>query len=171
MVRQSGNIKTAEMMYSQDGNQVITALETGPGCQTTVDKILQEIRSKGARRSGFTISKGTANKGRTGNPTNRTDELDIYLSPHTDETYTHVDQRSDKLINNIMNSQGLLKSWADRIVANCSKTAIVGFTVAQSDFTIDYYIQSDGTTKSMDCVNTETPPSILRWGTEWGPQC
>jgi hypothetical protein len=44
------------------------------GCQATVDKILQEIRSKGVRRVKFEIYKGVANEDRTGNPTNKTND-------------------------------------------------------------------------------------------------
>ena len=50
------------------------------GCQATVNKVLEEIRSKGVRRVKFSIYKGTANSYRTGNPTNRTDVLNIALS-------------------------------------------------------------------------------------------
>jgi len=53
--------------------------EPKPGCQATVDKILQEIRSKGVRRVEFSVSKGTANSYRTGNSTNKTDVLDVVL--------------------------------------------------------------------------------------------
>jgi hypothetical protein len=70
-----------------------------------------------------------------------------------------------------MNSEVLMKSWADRIVVNCSNTAIVSFGAVQSDGVVYYYIQSDGKTKLMNCLNTNTPPSILRWGEEWGPHC
>ncbi|NCS39658.1 MAG: hypothetical protein GPJ20_12215 [Microcystis aeruginosa BS13-10] len=115
------------------------------GCQATVDKILQEIRSKGVRRVKFEIYKGVANEDRTGNPTNKTDVLAIVLSSYYSETR-------------------LLKSWADRIVANCSNTAIVGFGNDQSDWGEDYYIQSDVTTKLNKCVKPENAPNPLPWG-------
>jgi hypothetical protein len=63
-----------------------------------------------------------------------------------------------------MGSKSLLKSWADRIVANCSNTAIVGFGNDQSDWGEDYYIQSDGTTKLNKCVKPENAPNPLPWG-------
>jgi hypothetical protein len=146
--------------------------ETKPGCQATVDKVIQEIRSKGVRRAWiYRLSKGTANEGTTGNPTNRTDELSIVLSSYN-ETYTNSDTKSENIITNIMNSTTLMKSWADKIVSSCSNTAIVLFGADQTDYVISYYIQSDGKTKLRDCVvNTKTSPSILHWGTEWGPQC
>jgi hypothetical protein len=50
------------------------------GCQATVDKVLEEIRSKGVRQVAFSVSKGTANNYKTGNPTSRTDVLQITLS-------------------------------------------------------------------------------------------
>jgi hypothetical protein len=63
-----------------------------------------------------------------------------------------------------------MKNWADRIVSNCSNTAIVSIGEAQSDYTKIYFIQSGGQTKSMECLYTNTPPSVLPWGKEWGPQ-
>jgi hypothetical protein len=168
----------APKMYIEVNDRVFRTLETISsdssepklGCQATVDKVLQEIRSKGVRRAYIDLSKGTANEGRTGNPTNRTDELSIGLSSFN-ETYTNRDPKSDNIINDIMNSEVLMKSWADRIVVNCSNTAIVSFGAVQSDGVVYYYIQSDGKTKLMNCLNTNTPPSILRWGEEWGPHC
>lgn len=165
-------------MYIEVNDRVFLTLETISsdssepklGCQATVDKVLQEIRSKGVRRAYIDLSKGTANEGRTGNPTNRTDELSIGLSPFN-ETYTNRDPKSENIINNIMSSEVLMKSWADRIVVNCSNTAIVSFGADQSDWVVSYYIQSDVKTKLMNCVNTQTPPSILHWGEEWGPHC
>ena len=165
-------------MYIEVNDRVFRALETISsdssepklGCQATVDKVLQEIRSKGVRRAYiFRLSRGTANEGRTGNPTNRTDELSIALSPFN-ETYTNRDPKSDNIINNIMSSGVLMKSWADRIVVNCSNTAIVSFGLDKSDLVVSYYIQSDGKTKEMECVSyMQTPP--LRWGEEFGPYC
>jgi len=99
------------------------------GCQATVDKVLEEIRSKGVRRTWFKLYKGRANEYNTENPTNRTDKLER----------------------------------ADRIVANCSNTAIVGFGNDQSDWGEDYYIQSDGTTKLNKCVPAGTH-GLLPWG-------
>ncbi len=49
------------------------------GCQATVNKVLQEIRSKGVRRTWFKLYKGKANENNTGNPTNRTDELEMFI--------------------------------------------------------------------------------------------
>ena len=135
-----------------------------PGCQATVDKILQEIRSKGVRWVKYEIDKGVANEGRTGNPTNRTDVLNIALSSVDWSMTTRSDPKIDSIIINIMESKILMKSWADRIVANCSNTAIVSFGVYPSDDIEEYYIQSDGTTKLNKCVKPENAPSPLPWG-------
>ena len=134
------------------------------GCQATVDKVLEEIRSKGVRRTWFKLYKGRANEYNTGNPTNRTDELEIILSAWDFTKKPTFDSRSQSIIDNIMGSKSLLKSWADRIVANCSNTAIVGFGNDQSDWGEDYYIQSDGTTKLNKCVKPENAPNPLPWG-------
>jgi hypothetical protein len=134
------------------------------GCQATVNKVLQEIRSKGVRRVKFEIYKGVANEDRTGNPTNKTDVLAIVLSSYYSETRTNSDSRSQYIIDNIMNSTTLMKSFADKIVVNCSNTAIVSFGMDGSDWVKSYYIQSDGTTKLNKCVKPENAPNPLPWG-------
>jgi hypothetical protein len=133
------------------------------GCQATVDKVLQEIRSKGVRRVEFSVSKGTANY-RTGNPTSRTDVLAVVMG----ERVSNTDLPQ---ISNIMASSQLMNTWANQIVKNCGNTAIVYFGVSNTDGFFSYYVQSDGTTKLRECLKASTPPSILPWGKEWGPQC
>jgi hypothetical protein len=133
------------------------------GCQATVDKVLEEIRSKGVRQVAFSVSKGTANNYKTGNPTSRTDVLQITLSSVDWSMITRSDPKIESIINNIMGSKILMKSWADRIVANCSNTAIVYFGVYKTDGGADYYIQSDGTTKLNKCVPAGTH-GLLPWG-------
>ncbi|NCS16767.1 MAG: hypothetical protein GPJ02_14785 [Microcystis aeruginosa G13-12] len=113
------------------------------GCQATVDKVLEEIRSKGVKWVKFEIYKGVANEGTTRNPTNRTDVLHIALSSVDWSMITRSDPKIESIINNIMGSKILMKSWADRIVANCSNTAIVSFGVYKTDGGEYYYIQSD----------------------------
>jgi len=76
---------------------------------------------------------------------------------------TRSDPKIESIINNIMGSKILMKSWADRIVANCSNTAIVSFGVYKTDGGEYYYIQSDGTTKLNKCVPAGTP-GLLPWG-------
>jgi hypothetical protein len=139
--------------------------QTQVSCQATVDKVLQEIRAKGVRRVYiYRLSKGTANEGRTGNPTNRTDELSIALSS-SNETYTNSDKKSENIVSNILTSTILMKNWADRIVSNCSNTAIVSIGQDQSDYVMSYYIQSDGKTKLMECLPyMNISPSIVPWG-------
>jgi len=138
-------------------------LEPKPGCQATVDKILQEIRAKGVNKVTFRIFKGTANEYNTGNPTNRTDKLLIILDSPSIQSKVY-------LIEKILNSGTLLNKWSDKIVSTCNNTAIVSFGVAKSDDNNDFYIQSDGTTKPMKCGNPnsrspETPP--YSWGVSY----
>jgi hypothetical protein len=142
--------------------------EPKPGCQATVDKILQEIRSKGVKWVEFSVSKGTANSYGTGNPTNRTDVLNIVLSSVDWSMTTRSNPKIESIINNIMGSKILMKSWADRIVANCSNTAIVDFGVYKTDGFVGYYIQSDGKTKLNKCVPAGTP-GLLPWGVSHCP--
>jgi hypothetical protein len=136
--------------------------ETKPGCQATVDKVLQEIRSKGVRRVHWSISKGTANEGTTGNPTNRTDVLDIVLIDDVGTTTSN-----GIAISNIFASPKLLNNWANQIVKNCGNTAKVSFWISQSDISRNYYIQKDGTAIKEKCLqldNTSEPIPSIPWG-------
>ena len=90
--------------------------------------------------------------------------LAIVLSSYYSETRTNSDSRSQYIIDNIMNSTTLMKSFADKIVVNCSNTAIVSFGMDGSDWVKSYYIQSDGTTKLNKCVKPENAPNPLPWG-------
>ena len=132
------------------------------GCQATVDKVLQEIRSKGVRQVGFNISKGTANQYHTGNPTNRTDQLEISLSSYSPSS-DKPDQRSSHIQESILSSSVLMKSWADRIVANCNNTAVVIFPIEQSDITVEYAIQSDGKTRERQVDQRYFKPNSAPW--------
>jgi hypothetical protein len=116
-----------------DGSYPLAKAQSEPkiGCQATVDNILQEIRSKGVNKVSFRISKGTANKDRIGNPTNRTDELLIVLDPFYKRSQPSV-QSSANLIAKILESREP-KNWSDYIVSNCNNTAIVSFVLYGSD--------------------------------------
>jgi copper chaperone CopZ len=133
--------------------------EPKPGCQATVDKILQEIRSKGVRRVEFSVSKGTANSYRTGNPTTRTDVLDVVLIDDVGATTSN-----GIAIGNIFASPKLLNNWANQIVKNCGNTAIVSFSISQSDISRNYYIQQDGTTIKEKCLQLDNTSETIPWG-------
>jgi copper chaperone CopZ len=133
--------------------------EPKPGCQATVDKILQEIRSKGVRRVEFSVSKGTANSYRTGNSTNKTDVLDVVLIDDVGATTSN-----GIAISNIFASPKLLNNWANQIVKNCGNTAIVSFWISQSDISINYYIQQDGTTIKEKCSQLDNTSEPIPWG-------
>ncbi|NCS01702.1 MAG: hypothetical protein GPJ06_05870 [Microcystis aeruginosa G13-11] len=157
---------TSNNSQQPPNNKPTSTQQTQASCQATVDKILQEIRSKGVRRVEFSISKGTANNGMTGNPTSRTDELTVAL-------FNDNPKKADPIIENIMNSLKLLNSWADQIVKSCNNTATVAFDVKGSTDVIGFhgwewkfYIQSnEKTTKREMCIQTNdgtaTPYS---WG-------
>jgi len=141
-----------------------TFLSSKLECQSTIDDVSRQIRAKGVRRTSAIVIKGEANKGRTGNPTNRTDELSITLIPFFDQALRKPDRKGGELTGKILSSSALLKSWADKIVSNCSNIAIVNFNEAQSDFSVDLYIQSDGMTKVQKCIDAGNNPNILPWG-------
>ena len=55
-------------------------------CQASVEKVLSAMKTIGARRPHrFSISRGTANQGRSGNPTSRSDELEIAITDTSGE--------------------------------------------------------------------------------------
>lgn len=131
-------------------------------CQETVEKVLQEIRAKGVRQVGFNISKGTANQYHTGNPTNRTDQLEISLSSYSPGS-DKPEQRSYHIQESIFSSSVLMKSWADRIVTNCNNTAVVIFPIEQSDITVQYAIQSNGKTRERQVDQRYFKPNSAPW--------
>ena len=164
-----GSIDDSNQVHQAIIRQVLNAVATkNPtpqvSCQATVDKVLLEIRSKGVTWVKFKLNKGIANDGRAGNPTNRTDVLSIIISSTDWNMTTRPDPRIGSIIVNIMQSGKLMKSWADRIVATCSNTAIVSFGVYKSDYIIEYYIQSDGTAKLNKCVDPPYLPYPRPWG-------
>jgi hypothetical protein len=117
-------------------------------CQTTINSIVNEIESKGVRR--VILTKRTVTN--QGNPTNRKDELMLLLSSYLDNTGTSADQRSGWIVDNMMNSLVLMKSYADRIVSNCQDIAAVKFIAHGSDYIQEFAIQSDGKTRLRDCI-------------------
>ena len=117
-------------------------------CQATINSIVNEIESKGVRR--VILTKRTVTNRR--NPTNRKDEIIFALSPYN-ESYTSLDTRSDRIVDNIMRSPVLMKSYADRIVSNCQDIAAVKFIAHGSDYIQEFAIQSNGKTRLRDCID------------------
>ncbi len=120
-------------------------------CQATINSIVNEIESKGVRR--VILTKRTVTNRR--NPTNRTNEISFVLSPYN-ESYTSLDTRSDRIVDNIMRSPVLMKSYADRIVSNCQDIAAVKFIAHGSDYIQEFAIQSDGKPRLRDCIDSDT---------------
>jgi hypothetical protein len=120
-------------------------------CQATINSIVNEIESKGVRR--VILTKRTVTNRR--NPTNRTNEISFVLSPYN-ESYTSLDTRSGWIVDNMMNSLVLMKSYADRIVSNCQDIAAVKFIAHGSDYIQEFAIQSNGKTRLRDCINSDT---------------
>ncbi|MBD2598889.1 MULTISPECIES: hypothetical protein [Microcystis] len=120
-------------------------------CQATINSIVNEIESKGVRR--VILTKRTVTNRR--NPTNRKDEISFVLSPYN-ESYTSLDTRSDRIVDNIMRSPVLMKSYADRIVSNCQDIAAVKFIAHGSDYIQEFAIQSDGKPRLRDCIDSDT---------------
>lgn len=121
-------------------------------CQATINSLVNEIESKGVRR--VILTKRTVTN--QGNLTNRKDELMLLLSSYLDNTGTSADQRSGWIVDNMMNSLVLMKSYADRIVSNCQDIAAVKFIAHGSDYIQEFAIQSNGKTRLRDCINSDT---------------
>ncbi len=117
------------------------------------------VLTLGIRRVEFSVSKGTANSYRTGNPTTRTDELNIVLIDDVGATTSN-----GIAISNIFASPKLLNNWADQIVKNCGNTAIVSFWISQSDISRNYYIQQDGATIKEKCSQLDNTSEPIPWG-------
>ena len=116
-------------------------------CQTTLNSVINELKAKGVRR--VIVDKRTVQN--QGNPTNRTNEIGFALSPYN-ESYTSVDKRSSSMIDNIISSPVLIKSYADRIVSNCQDIAVVIFGPDQTESAAAFAIQSDGKTQPRQCI-------------------
>ena len=142
------------------GSNLLVKAQSEPklGCQATVDKVIQEIRAKGVRRVEFSVSKGNANEGRTGNPTNRTDVLAIVIG-----NIPKYNTNEESIVRAIYRSSKLMNIWANKIAKNCNNTAIITFPFYFEEF-FDYFIQSDGTTKIGKCVEPENRPNPLPSG-------
>ena len=149
------NLILSIFMLSQLGLSLPTQAQST--CQAPINSVVNEIKVKGVVR----VIVNTVNVINTGNPTNRKNYLNLRLSPYKSERERHINQRSIYVIENIMNSPVLMKSYSDRIVSNCQDIAVVSFGVDATDWVIDFAIQSNGKTRQRDCIpagpNTPTP--------------
>ncbi len=150
------NLILSILMLSQLGLNLPTKAQSS--CQATINSVVNELKSKGVRRVMVDVAKG--DERHEGNPTNRNDGIRFSLSPFN-ESYTYTDQRSASIISNVMNSPVLMKSYSDRIVSKCKDIAVISFGADQTDWVVDFAIQSNGKTRQRDCIaagrNTPTP--------------
>ncbi|MGK7880688.1 MAG: hypothetical protein AB4060_11390 [Crocosphaera sp.] len=149
------NLILSIFIFSQLGLSLPTKAQSS--CQATINSVINEIKGKGVTR----VIVDTVNVINPGNPTNRKNYLNLRLSPYNTEMERYINQRSIYVIENIMNSPVLMKSYSDRIVSNCQDIAVVSFGVDATDWVIDFAIQSNGQTRQRDCIppgpNTPTP--------------
>jgi hypothetical protein len=123
-------------------------------CQASVEKVLSAMKTIGARRPHiFSISRGTANQGRSGNPTSRSDELEIAITDTSGE-----DLKAQKIL-----GSNMLQTWANSIASSCTNTAIISFGIADS---IEYFfVQADGKTSLGTCMpRSYEGYKIIPWG-------
>jgi pimeloyl-ACP methyl ester carboxylesterase len=149
----------ASSMYRKAEATVLAALSQGsrkelPSCQASVNKVLSAMKTIGARRPHiFSISRGSANQGRSGNPTNRSDELWIAITDTSGE-----DVKAQQIL-----GSNMLQAWANSIAASCTNTAIISFGIA--DWIEYFFVQADGKTTIGTCLpRSYEGYKIIPWG-------
>ncbi len=128
-------------------------------CQATINSVVNDIKSRGVRN--VILQDRKINDYRDDNPTNRTESLTLTLSSYS-HNRNRLDKKSIFVVENIMVSTVLMKSYADKIVYDCSNYADVGFGKDGTDWFVDYAIQSNGKTKQRSCVSPD-PNVQLTW--------
>jgi pimeloyl-ACP methyl ester carboxylesterase len=151
----------AGRMYSKAESSVLGVLfQNNPmkkeTCQQTVDRVITSMRSSGAKLTSFRISKGTANSGRTGNPTSRSDELRMTLR---DSKRPGPQPISESLF-----QKENMTKWADDIFLSCSNTAIVDFGLYGTELIWDYFVDANGRAFAGKCIEPDRSRSSTRWG-------
>ena len=152
----------ASRMYSKAESSVLGVInqnnsEKKQTCQQTVDRVISSIRTSGAKLTSFSISKGTANHGMEGNPTSRSDELNIILR---DSSRPWPHPVSQSLLGHIS-----MKKIADDIFLSCSNTAIVSFGIYQTDQAGAFFVDSNGRAIAGRCIDPDrSRRSLIKWG-------
>jgi hypothetical protein len=130
-------------------------------CSETTQSVVKEIGSFGT--PVYLWSDNNANRYHTGNPTDRQRDLSIILGnlrSSEPEIYTLAYPFNSKqpkkvyqTVSNILNSPALQQKWSNSLVKSCPDLAVVGYSLANSDWVVEYAIQENETTKRRDCVD------------------
>lgn len=129
-------------------------------CQGTINSVVNDIKSKGVRT--VLIEESNVSEYYTNNPTNRNTSLVLTLSSW-DKNETNMDRSSEGIIANILNSSVLMKTYADRIVANCNNYADITLVKNGTDWSAEYALQPNGKTKLRTCVSPGPGNVRLSW--------
>ena len=127
-------------------------------CQEKVNQVIDKIHNEGVKKVSVEVRPGLVRH--PNNPTSRSDELSIVMTP--------TNRGTKLIIEDIIKSPTLLRVWSDAVVVSCGSTAIVRFRVSRSNFVRAYYVQYDGTTRQVECVNFSSPN--YPWGVEYCPE-
>ena len=142
---------------TQNYNQNQASSNPDDACMSTVDQVAKQIYDYGS--SVNVRASSGANDGHQGNPSDADISLYLtlggsYLRKYDDSIIYLLNESKNagSAKENILNSFQLQQNWADKIVEKCN-VAVVSFVEDQSDYIIEYAIQSNGLTKQRDCYS------------------
>jgi hypothetical protein len=136
-------------------------------CQKTIDNIKQDILKRGVKQV-ILYKNAIANKDYRGNPTNRQEVLLFNLASYTKKNGNFIyHEGSDKVVENIMTSPVLNKSWADRIVKDCPTIATFIISQDQTDWSNSFAINPQGKTTQRKC--TAEIQQVYSWYEDFCP--
>lgn len=164
MVDYDGPLLRPSNSATQNSDQNQASSNPDDACMSTVDQIAKQIYDYGSSVDVRAFS--GANDWHQGNPSNTDIQLILtlggsYLSKSDDSIIylLHESKNANNAKENILKSFQLQQNWADKIVEKCN-VAVVSFLEDQSDYIIEYAIQSNGLTKQRDCLSEDVGDSV-----------
>jgi hypothetical protein len=139
-------------------------------CRATTQSVVEEIGSFGT--PVYLGKSNEANTRHSGNPTGRATVLSIILGNLLPEVklYTLVypfpnqqPRQVEQTVENILNSLALQQKWSNSLAQDCPDLAVVIFGLANTDWTLEHSIQSNGTMRLRDCSESNDYVGILPW--------
>jgi hypothetical protein len=164
MVSYDGPLLRPSNSATQNSNQNQASSNPDDACMSTVNQVAKQIYDYGS--SVDVRASSGANDWHQGNPSDADISLYLtlggsYLSKSDDSIIylLHESKNANNAKENILNSFQLQQNWADKIVEKCN-VAVVSFVADQSDYIIEYAIQSNGLTKQRDCFSLDVGGSV-----------
>jgi hypothetical protein len=158
------NLKAAPQIWGSADRQLSLEIERkyeprssgSLGCQVTVNKVLDAMRSAGAKNSSYSVSKKSANEHYSGNPTNRSDEIIFTLKDSS--------KSGRQVISNSLMLSPEMQTWANNISLRCANTAIITFGVDMTDFVRSYFVNYSGEATLQRCAEWDRSKVRTPWG-------